>query len=43
MLKDNFIGQIGMRISQRPQGASVFKDTQGNFDKNKLKEFMKKI
>ena len=26
MLKDNFIGQVGMRIAQRPQGANVFKD-----------------
>ena len=43
MLKDNFMGQIGMRIMQRPQGASVFKDEEGNFDKQKMDEFMNKI
>jgi len=42
-LKDNFIGQIGMRIQQRPQGASVFKDKDGNFDKAAMNEFMNKI
>ena len=30
MLKDNFLGQIGMRIMQRPQGKSVFSDEDGN-------------
>lgn len=43
MLKDNFMGQIGMRIMQRPQGAAVFKDEEGNFDKQKMDEFMNKI
>ena len=43
MLKDNFMGQLGMRIMQRPQGASVFKDEEGNFDKQKMDEFMNKI
>ena len=33
MLRPNFMGQVGMRIMQRPQGASVFKDEDGNFDK----------
>ena len=28
---------------QRPQGASVFKDEEGNFDKQKMDEFMNKI
>ena len=42
-LKDKFIGQIGMRIMQRPQGASVFKDEDGNFDKEAMDKFMKKI
>ena len=31
-----------MRIMQRPQGASVFKDEDGNFDKNAMDEFMDK-
>ena len=43
MLKDNFRGQVGMRIMQRSQGASVFKDEEGNFDKDAMNEFMKKI
>ena len=43
MLKQNFIGQIGMRIMQRPQGASVFKDEDGNFDKEAMDKFMNKI
>ena len=39
MLLPHFMGQVGMRIMQRPQGASVFKDEEGNFDKmEKLKE-----
>ena len=34
MFKPNFMGQVGMRIMQRPQGGtSVFKDEDGNFDK----------
>ena len=32
-----------MRIMQRPQGASVFKDDKGNFDRNKLNKYMQKI
>ena len=43
MLKDNFMGQVGMRIMQRPQGKSVFKDENGNFDKAAMDEFMKRI
>ena len=43
MLLPNFMGQIGMRIMQRPQGKSVFSDEQGNFDKLAMDEFMKKI
>ena len=42
-LKDNFIGQVGMRIAQRPQGANVFKDADGNFDKVAMDKFMNKI
>ena len=30
------MGQVGMRIMQRPQGASVFKDENGKFDKNAM-------
>ena len=41
-LRGSFLGQIGMRIMQRPQGASVFKDEDGNFDKNAMDEFMDK-
>ena len=41
-LRETFLGQIGMRIMQRPQGASVFKDEDGNFDKNAMDEFMDK-
>ena len=43
MLKPHFMGQIGMRITQRPQGASVFKDEDGNFDKEAMDKFMNKI
>lgn len=39
---DRFQGQIGMRIMQRPQGASKFKHEDGTFDKEALDEFMKK-
>ena len=42
-LKEHFIGQIGMRIMQRPQGKAVFSDDEGKFDKQKLNEFMNKI
>ena len=43
MLRPNFMGQVGMRIMQRPQGASVFKDEDGNFDKAAMDTFMNKI
>ena len=43
MLLPNFMGQVGMRIMQRPQGSAVFKDEDGNFDKAAMDEFMKKI
>jgi hypothetical protein len=42
-LKDNFLGQCGMRIQQRSQGKSVFKDKDGNFDKAAMTEFMDKM
>ena len=42
MLLPHFMGQVGMRIMQRPQGASVFKDEDGNFDKEAMDEFMDK-
>ena len=38
-----FIGQMGMRIMQRPQGKSKFKGEDGKLDKKQLDEFMKKI
>ena len=37
ILKDNFVGQIGMRIMQRPQGRVKFKT------KDELDEFMNKL
>ena len=43
MLLPHFMGQVGMRIMQRPQGASVFKDEEGNFDKDAMDDFMNKI
>ena len=43
MLLPNFMGQVGMRIMQRPQGASVFKDENGKFDKAAMDRFMNKI
>ena len=43
MLQDNFRGQVGMRIMQRSQGPSVFKDEEGNFDKNAMDAFMNKM
>ena len=36
-LQDNFVGQIGMRIMQRPQGRAKFKT------KEELDEFMNKL
>ena len=42
-MKDDFIGQIGMRIMQRPQGPAVFSDEDGKFDKDAMNEFMNKI
>ena len=41
--KDKFLGQIGMRIMQRPQGKAVFNDEDGKFDKAKLDEHMNKM
>ena len=43
MLLPNFMGQVGMRIMQRPQGGAVFKDEDGNFDKTAMDKFMKQI
>ena len=43
MLLPNFMGQVGMRIMQRPQGAAVFKDEDGNFDKTAMDKFMNQI
>ena len=43
MLFPHFMGQVGMRIMQRPQGAAVFKDDDGNFDKAAMDKFMNKI
>ena len=43
MLLPNFMGQVGMRIMQRPQGAAVFKDEDGNFDKAAMDKFMNQI
>ena len=42
LLEPNFIGQVGMRIMQRPQGKSKFKTEEGTFDKSQLDEFMDK-
>ena len=42
-LSEHFIGQIGMRIMQRPQGKSVFSDEEGNFDKDAMNQFMNKV
>ena len=42
-LKPYFLGQMGMRIMQRPQGKSKFKGEDGKLDKKQLDEFMKKI
>ena len=43
MLLPNFLGQVGMRIMQRPQGKTVFSDEDGNFDKAAMDEFMNKL
>ena len=43
MLHPHFMGQVGMRIMQRPQGKSVFSDENGNFDKVAMDEYMNKI
>ena len=43
MLLPHFMGQVGMRIMQRPQGPAKFKDEDGNFDSSKLKQFMEKM
>ena len=37
------MGQLGMRIMQRPQGKAVFSDEEGNFDKSQLQTFFDKI
>ena len=42
-MKEHFIGQVGMRIMQRPQGRAVFSDKEGNFDHAQLQKFMDKI
>ena len=42
-MKNDFIGQLGMRIMQRPQGKSVFSDKEGNFDKSAMDDFMEKV
>ena len=41
--EEYFDGQIGMRIMQRPQGKSVFKDENGDFDKAAMDKFMDRI
>ena len=41
--QDKFLGQIGMRIMQRPQGRAVFNDEDGKFSKEKLDEHMNKM
>ena len=43
MLLPHFMGQVGMRIMQRPQGKSVFSDDEGNFDKAAMDKFMNQI
>ena len=43
MLREHFMGQVGMRIMQRPQGKSVFSDKDGNFDKKAMNVFMNKV
>ena len=43
LLRPHFKGQIGMRIMQRPQGKSVFKDEEGNFDKEQLQDFFDQL
>ena len=41
-LNPYFIGQMGMRIMQRPQGRSKFKNEDGTFDKKQMDKFMKR-
>ena len=43
LLRPHFKGQIGMRIMQRPQGKSVFKDEEGNFDKEQLQDYFDQL
>ena len=43
MLRNNFIGQVGMRIMQRPQGKNVFATEDGEFDQEALHEFFDKM
>ena len=45
-LRDNFLGQIGMRIAQRPQGVAVFNkmiDGKKVHDKKAMDKFMDKV
>ena len=42
-MEKHFMGQLGMRIMQRPQGKAVFSDEEGNFDKAQLQTFFDKI
>ena len=42
-MEKHFMGQLGMRIMQRPQGKAVFSDEEGNFDKSQLQTFFDKI
>ena len=42
-LSSYFLGQIGMRIMQRPHGKVKFKGEDGLLDKKQLDEYMKKI
>ena len=41
-LNPYFIGQMGMRIMQRPQGRAKFKNEDGTFDKKQMDDFMKR-
>lgn len=43
MLRNNFLGQVGMRIMQRPQGKNVFSTEDGEFDQKALHEFFDKM
>ena len=42
-MEKHFMGQLVMRIMQRPQGKAVFSDEEGNFDKSQLQTFFDKI